>query len=115
LVVTDAAAFHKTPAVMKFLYEAEPPMLTALIPSGLTSYFQPLDTAVNGPFKKLLQQASGEYIEQLEREERLPELWSIRDRRIMATHIVAMAWAHLSADRELIRKAFLKIWHFYTP
>jgi hypothetical protein len=25
----------------------------------------------------------------------------------MATHIVAMAWAHLSADRELIRKAFL--------
>jgi hypothetical protein len=32
-------------------------MLTALIPPGLTSYLQPLDTAVNGPFKKLLQQA----------------------------------------------------------
>jgi hypothetical protein len=29
-------------------------MLTALIPPGLTSYLQPLDTAVNGPFKKLL-------------------------------------------------------------
>jgi hypothetical protein len=25
----------------------------------------------------------------------------------MATHIVAMAWAHLSADKELIRKVFL--------
>jgi hypothetical protein len=36
LVVVDAAAFHKTPAVMKFLHEAEPPMLTALIPPGLT-------------------------------------------------------------------------------
>jgi hypothetical protein len=91
LVVMDAAAFHKTPAVMKFLYEAEPPMLTALIPPGLTSYLQPLDTAVNGPFKKLLQQAAVEHIEQLEREERLPEFWSIRDRRIMATHIMAMA------------------------
>jgi hypothetical protein len=34
---------------------------------------QLLDTAVNGPFKKLLQQAADEYIEQLERKERLPE------------------------------------------
>jgi hypothetical protein len=107
LVIMDAAAFHKTPAVIKFLYEAEPPMLTALIPPGLTSYLRPLDTAVNGPFKKLLQQAADEYIEQLEREKRLPEFWSIRDRRIMATHIVAMVWTHLSANRELIRKAFL--------
>jgi hypothetical protein len=38
LVVMDAAAFHKTPAVMKFFHEASPPMLTALIPPGLTSY-----------------------------------------------------------------------------
>jgi hypothetical protein len=50
----DAAAFYKTSAVMNFLYEAEPPILTALIPPGLTSYFQPLDTAVNGLFKKKL-------------------------------------------------------------
>jgi hypothetical protein len=91
LVIMDAAAFHKTPAVMKFLYEAEPFMLIALIPPGLTSYFQPLDTAVNSPFKKLLQQATDEYIKQLERKERLPEFWSVRDRRIMAIHIVAMA------------------------
>jgi hypothetical protein len=82
-------------------------MLTALIPPGLKSHLQPLDTAVNGPFKKLLQQAADEYIEQLESEERLPEVWSIADRRIMAAHIVVIAWAHLSADRELIRKAFL--------
>jgi hypothetical protein len=45
-------------------------MLTALIPPGLTSYLQPLDTAVNGPFKKLLQQTADEYIERLEKEER---------------------------------------------
>jgi hypothetical protein len=44
------------------------------IPPGLTSHLQPLDTAVNGPFKKLLQQAADEYIEQLESEERLPEV-----------------------------------------
>jgi hypothetical protein len=103
----DAAASHKTPAVMKFFHEAEPPMLTALIPPGLTGYLQAPDTAVNGPFKKLLKQAADECIEQLEREERLPEFWLVRDRRIMATHIVAMTWAHLSADKRLIREAFL--------
>jgi hypothetical protein len=107
LVVMDAAAFHKTPAVMKFLHEAYPPMLTALIPPGLTSYLQPFDTAVNGPFKKLLQQAADEYIKRLEKKERLPEFWLVKDRRIMATHIVAIAWAYLSADKKLIRKAFL--------
>jgi hypothetical protein len=115
LVVMDAAAFHKTPAVMKFLHEAYPLMLTALIPPGLTSHLQPLDTAVNGPFKKLLQQAADEYIERLEKEERLPEFWSVKDRRIMATHIVAIAWAHLSADKELIRKAFLNCGIFIHP
>jgi hypothetical protein len=73
LIIMDAATFHKTPAVMKFFHKAEPPMLTALIPPEVTGYFQPLNTAVNGPFKKLLQQAADEYIEQLERKKRLPE------------------------------------------
>jgi hypothetical protein len=91
MVVMDAAAFQKTPPIMKFLREAVPPMLTTLIPPGLTSHLQPLNTAVNGPFKTLLQQAADKYIKQLESEKRLPEVWSIADRRVMATHIVAMA------------------------
>jgi hypothetical protein len=106
MVVMDAAAFHKTPPIMKFLRKAVPPIFTAFIPPGLTSHLQPLDTAVNGPFKKLLQQAADEYIKQLESEKRLLKVWLIGDRRVMATYIVAMAWAHLSADKELIRKAF---------
>jgi hypothetical protein len=42
----------------------------------------------------------------LEGEERLPEVWLVADRRVIATHIVAIAWAYLSTDRELIRKMF---------
>jgi hypothetical protein len=73
LMIMDAATFHKTPAVMKFLHKAYFLMLTAFIPPGLTSYLQPLDTAVNRPFKKLLQQTTDEYIERLEKEKRLPK------------------------------------------
>jgi hypothetical protein len=54
MVVMDAAAFHKIPPIMKFLREAVPLMLTAFIPPGLINHLQPLDTAVNSPFKKLL-------------------------------------------------------------
>jgi hypothetical protein len=91
MMVMDAAAFHKTPPIMKFLRKAIPPILTALIPPGLTSHLQPLNTAINGPFKKLLQQAADEYIEQLKNEKRLPKIWLINDRRVMAIYIVAMA------------------------
>jgi hypothetical protein len=115
MVVMDAAAFHKTPPIIKFLRKAVFPIFTAFIPPGLISHLQPLDTAVNGPFKKLLQQAADEYIEQLESEKSLPEVWSVDDRRIMAIHIVAIAWAHLSADKKLIRKAFFNYGIFIYP
>jgi hypothetical protein len=54
MVVMDAAVFHKTPLIMKFLHKAVPFMLIALIPPGLINHLQPLNTAVNGSFKKLL-------------------------------------------------------------
>jgi hypothetical protein len=115
LVVMDAAAFHETPAVMKFINEAQSLMLVALISPGFIIYLQPLDTAINRPFKKLLQLAADEYIEQLEKEEHLPNVWSIRDRRIIVTYIVVIAWAAMQADRELFRKAFFNRGIFIYP
>jgi hypothetical protein len=54
LIIIDAASFHKTEAILDFIRNSEALMTTALIPSGLISLLQPLDTAVNGPFKQLL-------------------------------------------------------------
>ena len=48
LLVMDIAIFHKTDAIKKRFKELKTTL--ALIPPGLTSFLQPLDTAVNVPF-----------------------------------------------------------------
>ena len=50
----DTAAFHKTLAIQQKLYDNH--IFTALVPLGCTGLLQPLDTAVNKPFKELLQE-----------------------------------------------------------
>jgi hypothetical protein len=107
MIIMDAASFHKTETILDFIRHADPPMTTAPIPPGLTSLVQPLDTAVNGPFKKLLQEEADIYIEKLENEDRMPNSWAIKDRREMATVIVARAWERLKSNLTLIQQAFI--------
>jgi hypothetical protein len=108
LIIMDAASFHKTEIILDFVRQAEPPMTTALISPGLISLVQPLDTAVNGLFKKLLQEAADVYMEELEKEDWMPKSWTIRNRREMATVIVARAWERLRGDAGLIKQAFIQ-------
>jgi hypothetical protein len=54
LLALDAAAFHKTPAILQNLRNNH--IITALVPPGCTGLLQPLDTAVNKLFKELLQE-----------------------------------------------------------
>jgi hypothetical protein len=83
-------------------------MTTAFVPPGLTSLVQSLDTAVNGPSKKLLQEKADVYIEKLENEGRMSNSWAIKDRRIMAIIIVARAWKRLRGDLDLIKQSFVQ-------
>jgi hypothetical protein len=58
LLIMDVASFHKTQAILQKLRNIH--ITTALIPSGCTSLLQPLDTAVNKPFKGWLREATEE-------------------------------------------------------
>jgi hypothetical protein len=107
LIVMNAALFHKTENILDFIRNSEPSMTIALIPSGLISLVQPLDTTVNGPFKQLFREEADIYIEELENEGRIPDNWDVKDRRIMATIIVARAWDRLRANTNLIKQLFL--------
>ncbi|EEU38504.1 uncharacterized protein NECHADRAFT_88606 [Fusarium vanettenii 77-13-4] len=105
LLVMDAATFHKTEGIKKKLRDNG--ISLALIPPGCTSLLQPLDTAINAPFKRWLQEATDEYIEQIEREKGEDFKWSVSDKRVMVTHVVASALKRLSAKSEMVKKAFL--------
>ena len=62
---------------------------TALIPSGCTSLLQPLDTAVNKPFKSWVREATKEYLEGLSKGDITK--WTVSDWRVMTIYIVAAA------------------------
>jgi hypothetical protein len=107
LIVMDAASFHKTEGILTFIRTFETPMTTALIPPGLTSLVQPLDTAVNGHFKQFLQEEADTYVCELSDTGKLPNPGTLRDRREKATVIMGRAWERLQADPALVERAFL--------
>ena len=66
LLVMDVASFHKTDHIKQCLKELK--ITLALILPGLTSFLQPLDTAVNAPIKLWLQEFTDTYITEKERQ-----------------------------------------------
>jgi hypothetical protein len=66
LLVYDVAAFHKTEEIMAALKTKR--VTTAMIPPGLISLLQPLDIAINGPFKQWLRDEADLYTQKREDE-----------------------------------------------
>jgi hypothetical protein len=103
LLVMDVAAFHKTPGVLEDLRIRN--ITTALIPPGLTSLLQPLDTSINGPFKGWLREACDRYIDRVDPDGQ--KVWSTSDKRVMTTWVVSDAMKVLESRDDLVRKAFI--------
>jgi hypothetical protein len=105
LLVMDVASFHKTDHIKQRLKKLK--ITLALIPPGLTSFLQPLDTAVNAPIKLWLQEFTNAYITEKERQK--PGMkWSVSDRRIMTTWTVAQAVRRLEERDDLVQRAFIQ-------
>jgi DDE superfamily endonuclease len=75
LLALDVAAFHKTPAILQKLRDNH--IITALVPPGCTGLLQPLDTAVNKPFKELLREHTELYMDAREDAGDNIEKWSV--------------------------------------
>jgi hypothetical protein len=104
LLVMDVAAFHVTEDVKSQLKQRN--ITTALIPPGCTGLLQPLDIAINKVFKGWLREEM-ELYEAEEARKRKTE-WSVSDKRVMTTWIVARAFERLKNNRDMISKAFLE-------
>ncbi|KFA70561.1 hypothetical protein S40285_08901, partial [Stachybotrys chlorohalonatus IBT 40285] len=102
LLVYDVAAFHKTKDVKAALRIKR--VTIAMIPPGLTSLLQPLDTAINGPFKCWLRDEADLYTQKRE-DEGEPE-WTVQEKRVMTTWIVSAAMETLETRTDLIVKSF---------
>ncbi|KAK5018205.1 hypothetical protein LTR60_001599, partial [Cryomyces antarcticus] len=77
-----------------------------MIPAGCTSLLQPLDTAINKPFKEWLREETDLYVEHYPIEE--VENWTVSKRRITTTHVVAAAAQRLRQHAPLVKKAFVE-------
>ena len=104
LLVMDTASFHVTEGILNLLRANN--IVPSIIPAGCTGLLQPLDTAVNKPFKEYLREFTDAYIEEREKVEDVGR-WSVSDKRIMTTHVVAQSWhAFCQQKSELICKSF---------
>jgi len=105
LLVMDVASFHKTSPVKDKLKSMG--VTTALIPPGMTCLLQPLDTAVNSLFKRLLEEETDIYTTEWERQHP-DQKWSVKDKRILSTYVVARACYRLITDKkDIVVKSFV--------
>ena len=106
LLLMDLASFHITNIVLDLLCANN--IVPSIIPGGCTGLLQPLDTAVNKPFKQYLREFTDTYMEEWEKiHPDQAQRWTVSDKRIMTTHVVAQSWhAFCQQKSELIRKSF---------
>jgi transcriptional/translational regulatory protein YebC/TACO1 len=107
LLVMDAASFHKTADIKRKLREQN--ITVAMIPAGCTCLLQPLDIAVNKPFKEWLEEAIDEYEKRILAEKGEDFKWSVSDKRVMIAYVVARACERLNSAEgvKIVRKSFL--------
>jgi len=115
LLALDVAKFHYTEEVLCTLHSHD--IIASLIPAGCTGLVQPLDVAVNKPFKNILRNILDDLLDKYQsqhqvnlRELRTSDTSAIAERRILVTQAVREAWEQFSTSQhDLIIKTFRKL------
>jgi hypothetical protein len=110
LLVIDVATFHNTPRIRQELKAIR--TIPAMVPGGLTSYVQVLDTHVNKLVKQFLREAGDNWLQEREdnykaKNQPIPKL-TTKDQRVKTTWLAAKAIERLKepANQAIIRRGF---------
>ena len=89
LFIFDRFRAHLTPQVLQTCQDHS--ITPSLNPAGTTPLTQPLDVAMNKPFKGLIKEFTEELREKKETDEDM-EKWSVSQHRVVTTETVGKAW-----------------------
>lgn len=99
LLVLDCAAFHKTDEIRALLKHHH--VEVSMVPPGMTSLCQPLDTHVNKIMKAYMREETDKYSQSWE-ELNPGKKWSVSDKRVMVTYVVTRAWKRLCDESQAV-------------
>ena len=106
LLIADVHKAQTTDNVIAFL-KRETTTSVVLVPAGCTSLVQPLDVSFNGVFKSVVERLQNDHMHQ-NLDKYVSGTIPAGQRRILFSKWVGEAWAEVSKNKEMIRRAFEK-------
>ena len=105
LLVLDLHKAQKTDRIKQLLGECH--TTTVFVPAGCTSIVQPLDVSFNAPFKKKVESAALQHVQE-NLDGYLNGRFTAGERCILMTKWVGEAWEDLAKNKEIVVRSFKK-------
>lgn len=105
LLVLDLHRAQKTDHILDVMQECD--ITPVFVPAGLTGTIQPLDVSYNAPFKKKVEDAAAQHMQD-NMENYLHGKFTAGERRILLTKWVGNAWEEMAQAKQIAVRSFKK-------